>query len=55
MFAAERAGQLSIVQPAAIRRLPDRGLFFNVLYLVAITSAMISWLWLISWLAMRLI
>ena len=32
-----------------------RGYWINLSYLVAITVAMIGWLWLIAWTAMRLI
>jgi hypothetical protein len=41
-------------QIAAIKQLSDRGSLFRFLYLTAIGLAMIGWLWLIPWLAIRL-
>lgn len=54
MLAAEKVGQLiSARQTASIKR-PNRGSIFRLLYLIAIGVAMIGWLGLIPWLAIRL-
>lgn len=55
MLAAEKVGQLiDARQTASIKRLPKRGSLFRLLYLIAVGSAMVGWLGLIPWLAIRL-
>ena len=46
---------LSGVVFSGARKTRIRGYCINLSYLVAITVAMIGWLWLIAWTAMRLI
>ncbi len=41
-------------QIAVLKQLSDRGSLFRFLYLIAIGLAMVGWLWLIPWLAIRL-
>ena len=46
---------LTARQAAANRQLTNRGLLLKALYLVAITSATLGWLWLIAWTATQLL
>jgi hypothetical protein len=55
MSVAEKAGQLLIPErAAATRQRRDGGSLFRALYVAAIISATIGWLWLIASAAMRL-
>jgi hypothetical protein len=56
MSVAEKADQLLIPERAAATgRRRDRGSLFRALYVAAIISATIGWLWLIASAAMRLL